>query len=350
MAKAPVSDQIMAPDKMKPMLALSKREPVQVAIALTADADALMLMDKKAKPRAVMNMLKAAASKAKIQLNNTSVRFGRAEVDPEYDPGTVRLFINKDANSLVRVKLTELMKRAAYQKVEINVDAALEQEGDDAASPRQTTEPTAQVPDLAASHDTLVALIQRMQDTHGANPGHMATLAKIAALAKTKLEAKDAEGAAVAIVALKQAVDADPPPTAPDPANGAVVRLAKGLLLWNNTRSYVKTELKKLEAEIVAQSVGEADANAIKQNVGNISDQILDKLDDRLTDQLNALRGATDPAEKRKITASARQVVADYQRFIAEDDLMKDVDDNGILTLSIGPRLTTVLDAVLQVI
>jgi hypothetical protein len=36
MAKVNVSDQIMAPDKMKPILAFSKREPVQAAIALTA--------------------------------------------------------------------------------------------------------------------------------------------------------------------------------------------------------------------------------------------------------------------------------------------------------------------------
>ena len=32
MAKAPTADSIMSPDKMKPLLALSKREPVQAAI------------------------------------------------------------------------------------------------------------------------------------------------------------------------------------------------------------------------------------------------------------------------------------------------------------------------------
>ena len=46
MAKAPTSDAIMTPEKMKPLLALSKQEPVQAAIGLTADGDGLILFDK----------------------------------------------------------------------------------------------------------------------------------------------------------------------------------------------------------------------------------------------------------------------------------------------------------------
>ena len=33
--KGPASEAIMAPEKMKPLLALSKREPVQAAIGMT---------------------------------------------------------------------------------------------------------------------------------------------------------------------------------------------------------------------------------------------------------------------------------------------------------------------------
>jgi hypothetical protein len=51
MAKAPASDAIMTPDKMKPLLALSKREPVSAAIGLTTDGEGLILLHKKAKPK-----------------------------------------------------------------------------------------------------------------------------------------------------------------------------------------------------------------------------------------------------------------------------------------------------------
>src|SRR5882724_2893899 len=125
-SKGPRSDSIMTPDKMKPLLALSKREPVHAAIALTTDGEGLILLDKKMKPKKVMSMLRADAAKAKIQLNTATVRFGRAEVDTEYDSGMVRFFINKDAPGNMRMKLVEVVKRIAYQKVEINVDPSLE--------------------------------------------------------------------------------------------------------------------------------------------------------------------------------------------------------------------------------
>ena len=78
---------------MKPLLTLSKRDPVQAAFGLTTDGDAVLLLDKKAKPRKVMSMLKSSAGKGKLQLNTATLRFGRAEVDPDYDPSMVRFFV-----------------------------------------------------------------------------------------------------------------------------------------------------------------------------------------------------------------------------------------------------------------
>ena len=75
----------MPPDKIKPLLALSKREPVQAAIGLTADGDGVILLDKKLKPRKVLALLKSNAAKVKIQLQPSTLRFGKAEVDTDYD-------------------------------------------------------------------------------------------------------------------------------------------------------------------------------------------------------------------------------------------------------------------------
>ena len=61
MANAPASEAIMAVAKIKPLLALSKKEPVQAAIGLTTDGEGVILLDKKASPRKVASMLKANA-------------------------------------------------------------------------------------------------------------------------------------------------------------------------------------------------------------------------------------------------------------------------------------------------
>lgn len=340
MAKTLASDQIMPSGKMKPILVLSKREPVQAAIALTSDSEAVMLLDKKAKPRAVMSMLKADAAKAGIVLNATTIRFGRAEVDPDYDPATVRLFVNKDTPGTMRPKLVELVKRASYQKVDINVDPSLEEaEGEHESQAPQD--------DHAALTAELAGLIPRIPDAAGNDPARLAALNKVAAAIGAHLQAGDAEGARTALAALRQAVETAPASAARDPAAGAGVRVAKGLLLWNGTRSYVSQQLAKLEDAIVAECSEEPDFDQIKANVGAIN-AVLDRLDDRLSEKLDQLRGTTDRQQKLAISNEAKQVVADYQRYIAEDELMADIDDNGFIPLNIKPRLVAVLDAVLQ--
>ena len=89
-SKGPASDSFMTADKMKPLLALSKREPVQAAFGLTSDGEGVLLLDKKMKPKKVLSVLKATAGKSKIQLQPSTLRFGKAEVDTDYDSGMVR--------------------------------------------------------------------------------------------------------------------------------------------------------------------------------------------------------------------------------------------------------------------
>ena len=60
--------------------------------------------------------------------SDLQIAIGRAEVDTDYDSGMVRFFVNKDAPGNMRVKLVEVVKRIPYQKVEINVDPAIEEE------------------------------------------------------------------------------------------------------------------------------------------------------------------------------------------------------------------------------
>ncbi len=246
--KGPASDSIMAADKMKPLLALSKREPVQAAIALTAEGDGVILLDKKAKPKKVMSMLRAEAVKAKLQLNNATLRFGRAEVDTDYDSGMVRFFINKDAPGNMRIKLVEVVKRIPYQKVEINVDASLEDEpeeddGADAASagaPAAVAEtvPAPPAPPLAAPAAVdsaalgreLAALIGRIAQAAGADTGRRALLAQLAGDANGKLKAGDPGAAAEAMAKLRDAIETPPATGAPAPDADSLRKELAGLI------------------------------------------------------------------------------------------------------------------------
>ena len=214
----PASDRIMPASKMKPLLVLSKAQPVQAAIGLSADGEGLILLDRKAKPRKVLSMLRADAGRAKIALNTGSLRFGRAEVDPEYDAGMVRFFVNKDAPGNMRVKLLELVKRSSFQKVEINVDPALEAEPEeDEASEAGAPSSTAPPPDLdrTALARELAALIGRIAEAAGGDAGRRSELSNLAAEANGALKAGDAAAARQAMARLREALDraATPPGT-----------------------------------------------------------------------------------------------------------------------------------------
>jgi hypothetical protein len=230
MAKSSASDSIMAPNEMKPLLAVSKREPVQAAIALTNDGDGVILLHKRAKPKKVLAMLKAEAGRVKLTLNNASMRFGRAFVDSDYDAGMVRFFINKDAPGNMRAKLVEVVKRIPYQKVELNIDPSLEDEPEDEAqelvvappaAPESQTPPPAPEPppvslDAAALRGDLAGLIGRIAQAAGADAERKAGLAALAGEANAALKASDAAAAADAIARLRAALDADQPPPPPE--------------------------------------------------------------------------------------------------------------------------------------
>jgi hypothetical protein len=220
MAKAPASDSIMTPEKMRPLLALSKHEPVQAAFGMTNDGEPLILLDKKAKPRRVLAMLRGDAAKAKLQLNSASVRFGRAEVDPDYDPGMVRFFVNKESPGVTRVRLLEVIKRVPFQKVELNVDPSLEAEeeehdhedtgssvsGSDIPTPPPMPPSGQSQPDIATLRHELSVLVQNIGKIAANDADLRGRLTHLAIAPNEALKAGDLVAAHAGIVALGHAM------------------------------------------------------------------------------------------------------------------------------------------------
>ena len=229
MAKGHASDSIMGADKIKPLLTSSKQEPVQAAIALTSDGDGLILLDKKKKPRAVMALLKASAAKAKLQLQPSTLRFGRAEVDTDYDPSMVRFFINKEAPGNMRARLVEVVKRSAYQKVEFNIDLTLELEPEEGeAEAAATTEPTPQAPDPAALSAQLSELVRRIPAATASDPALKVRLLGLANQANTAIKAGEFGGAGTFLAQLREGLDgagAQQGRTQPPPGDDTLAKL-----------------------------------------------------------------------------------------------------------------------------
>ena len=130
MPAKPDAEPIMSRDEMKPLLLLSKREPVSCAVGLTRDKQGTLLLHRKTKPRKLMAELKRQATAAGLDLDAASLRFGRANVDAG-DAGTVRFAINKAAPAALRMKLVEQLRPAGFQKCELVVDGTLESEPDE---------------------------------------------------------------------------------------------------------------------------------------------------------------------------------------------------------------------------
>ena len=127
----------MTAAELRPVLMQSKRKPVSCAVGLTKDRQAVVLLDRKMKPRKLMAEFKSRAKGAGLELDMTSVRFGRVALQGE--DGTAAFTVNKTAPKAMEVGLTRKLRPAGVRKVEIGVDAKLEDEddaedGQDAAS------------------------------------------------------------------------------------------------------------------------------------------------------------------------------------------------------------------------
>ena len=129
------SGSLMSPAEMKPLLLLSKREPVSAVIGLTKGKEGVVFLAKKVKPRKLVAQVKKQAADAKIELDMTSLRFGRASVDSAVDSALVTFTVNKEAAGALKPKLLPQLKKVGFAKCAIVVDASLENEDDDSPVP-----------------------------------------------------------------------------------------------------------------------------------------------------------------------------------------------------------------------
>ena len=368
---------LMSPAEMKPLLLLSKREPVSAVIGLTKGKDGLVLLDKRMKPRKLVAQLKKKAADAKIELDMTSVRFGRATVDTAVDSALVTFTVNKDAAGALKPKLLTHLKKAGFSKCEIVVDASLENEEDNDAMaahdarplvlrhpclrvttaqahklpPRLPTPPAtpgeaplaeaagapagieqpgvtadasalpvAEQPDRAELMRRITDDVKRMMPLIAANPPGADAMRTAALAAQTALKSGDMDAAAHAADTLDRLLAASSGAgaavgtlAAAKPANPAVYDKAQAA--WVATRAKVQGEFDKLFAEISAVYDGHSVVAELEKSFHAQVQPTMTQLDHNLSDKLRELSANPDPSAHPKLVQEAQQIIVSYEQI-----------------------------------
>jgi hypothetical protein len=307
-------------DKLKALLRLSKKEPVNCAVAgQTADATmAYILLDKVKAPKAVGGMLDKENPK------NFNLRWGKAEVDTDLDPKLVTFTLNKNVTGLGK-KLKKSLKGTGYTKVVINFEDG---------SPSD----------------------QQLDDQEGAQPPVGAAPGSPPPLSMGESESSERES---------ETESGDAPPPQPEvnasageaesperesgseddaPASTEVAaRHVTSAKVWIGARSKVQAEVDKLKAEILKTYQGQEVVGEIEKAYAGKIQPVIDKFDLALAQKLSEASKATDAATQAKLGTEARAILGRYAQFVASEPLIKELDENPFTPLAIRPTVIATL-------
>lgn len=355
------AEPLMTAAEMKPLLMLSKKQPVNCAIGLTRDKMGLILLDKKAKPRKMLAMLKKQAAAAKLDVDMASCRFGQAMVDAAENSQLVQFVVNKEVSGAMRPRLLEQLKKAGFGKCEIRVDEGLETEGDEDEEAADEAEPAVAAiapgeaagaapapsnaagpaPDAAAVTKRVTDLVKRMMGALGSNPAGADAMKTAAMAGQAALKANDLPAATAAADTLERLLGAAP--AAAGSMGSPVFNKARST--WMATRAKIEAELDKLHEQLQATYKGHGVVADLEKMFRTTVEPMMERFDDTLSDKLDEVAKATDPDTHARLVAEAKQIIAKYQGFLANEPLIDKLDSNPFVPLSIEKTLLASLTA-----
>ena len=399
-------DDIMDPKEMKPILAESKRgRPAACAIALTKDKDGVILLDKRKKPKKLLAELKKQATDLGLELETTTLRFGRAVVDADTDPKLLSLTVNKEAPGAMRPRLLEQIKKAGFSKLEIVVDANLEAEPEEdepaaapgaaaappsgsaaapppgapapgatapdaaatpAAAPQAPSQPapadastqaTGTGPDAAALTKELTELVRQVVAASAQNPAQAAKLADLAKAAQARLKRGELDQVAAEIKDLRDALAkagsdggtaaAAPSGSAPNGADPAMInKLKKSRDVWDATVAKIARDLDQLVKAVTAASAGHELGDGFEREFQTVVKPLLDTVDTTLSDLLSEAAKAGTAEEHQRMLGQARETVGKLTKFVQSHPVVGHLDDNPFVPMSLQKTLSASLTAV----
>jgi hypothetical protein len=135
---------------------------------------------------------------------------------------------------------------------------------------------------------------------------------------------------------------------APQGSGGGVslVALGKARLEWVQVRDTAVQDIRRLKDAIQVEFKDDREQASQLTSALAMLDEKVDRLDDRLHEELDAVLNAEDSAREPLIRA-ARSTLGDLLAFLATDPVMAEIDDNEVIA---GMRVRAPLEAQLDAI
>ena len=378
--------------ELKKLLMTSKKQPVNCALALgdgKTTALGLILLDRVKAPKAVEKELTKQFPDAK------NARWGTAVVDVDDDPKLVKFAINKAISGMAK-RLVKSLKGTGISKVSLVLEDGTPLESDaeeddeqapapgaqpasaapgEAAQPAQPSpEPAAAAPsgpaqagtspaapgqpksgpDLQALTKTLTDLVRQMLAAIAQNPSAKSQLTELAGAAQASLKRGDAQQTQAGIEALRNALakagstapGSAPGPQAPTPSPA----IAKARQAWVATRQKVDADISNLHDAFTAAFKDHGRQGDLTKAFRDRVDSVLETLDEALAHKLDAVNGATDAGERAKLVQEAHTLIDGYNKHVASDPTIAELDKNPFVPLSIQKTMTATLTALSKAI
>jgi hypothetical protein len=347
---------------MKPLLRLSKKEPVNFAFGQGKDPSvALLLLSKRGTAKKLDDELTTKFADAK------NTRWGRALVDEEVDPKHVRFYVNKEISGMAR-RLIKTLKGTGYTSLEILledetvIDSFAEPDDNAAADPSAAApapppgaaapaaDPASQAAALAA---TLTHLAQDIPKIAAGNSGLQQTLAKLAVAANTALKAGDIGTATKGIAELRSSIAAagQAKPQAQAEAGGGTVTYAKARLAWVAARRKLESDVEALRRSLAQVYAGEPEfAGVVDAKFQERAAPTLSALGEELADQLDQATNETSTLARAELVNKVRETIDRYSGFVANDPVLTHLDSNPIVPLATRKMLTDTLATLAKVV
>lgn len=357
MADKTPQDDIMPLLQMKQVLGIAEKEKLGCAFGLTKDKkDVLLLIDKRAKPKKVADQLK---KDGKATLEVTSLRFGEVSIDVENDPGTVKFKVNRSEAGGTITAMVKLIKKAGYQGIVINADPSLEKDDAEETATASTSPPPPPPgmaapppppppPEMVAPIDAdalkhrLTELVKRIPAAIAADPARKDGLLATAKQAQLMLGTNNLKAATEQTDALEKALDATTATAAPAAADGP---FTKPRQIWLSTRQRVQTDLGKLRAALEAEFKDQPEGGKILQAYDGRVQPVLATLDEQLAEKLAAANAASDASARATLVGEAKSLMTTYTKYVENEALIGDLDDNPFTPLTIRKTVGATLTA-----
>ena len=179
-----------------------------------------------------------------------------------------------------------------------------------------------------------------------AQQGDASKIRAVAEFAREKGESGNYKAALAALDSLEKLLPTAAPAATAEPKPVSQVKLQQARLAWDAARQKIQADIATLQKEILAKARGEPDFADIAQVIKGF-ETLKSRFDKRLIDKLDEALNA-GPEQRPALHREAVAMIDRYQDQVASEPLLRDLDDNPFVQLSVQATLNRTLDYLAQ--